>query len=286
MDITLNFAIPSDTMTTATLVKQLPYLTALLKHFYNPSKPSVQLSLNQLSNKISLNKTSLNKINNHTVYVYAASVTVQRSYISLDALPNMAENKRIALQQHLAEVSELFKDDGLIFTPIHLSSPKNDKEITDIKSIKTTALGTLNLSIDLPNPAQFIGRDTACALLRESDSSSTKIIRQFVNSVQMNLYQTPIDSGVNSVWCCNKIGDDALTQAWLNGGINDWGLALCDWDNGLNIQSKTSLFFKNTTQLQLIFSDYSIIVPLKRRRIWQFWQQPINLVKLLEMRLN
>ena len=301
MDITLNFAVPSHTMSTAILVKQLPYLTALLKHFYTPSKPLIQLLLNQ-----SLNKISLNKTNNHTVYVYAAAVTVQRSYVSLDALPSMTKDKRIALQQHLLEVSELFKADGLIFTPIHLFLAKDNKEVnnsteskdnkdnnkednnktTNIKNIKITALGTFNFNIDLPNPAQFIGRDSACALLRESNSSSTKLIRQFINTVQMSLYQTPIDTHINSVWCCNEVADDTLTHAWLNGGINDWGFALRDWDNNLNIQSKTSHFLKNATQLRLIFSDCSIIVPLRCRRLWQFWQQPINLVQLLEMRLK
>ncbi len=285
MNITLNFAVPSHTMSAAALVKQLPYLTALLTHFYTPSKPSLQLTLNKLS---------LNKAADYTVYVYAATVTVQRSHISLDALPSMAENQQTALQKQLADVSEQFKADGLIFTPVHLLLAKNDvkndvkdnKKITDIKNTKITALGTFNLSIDLPNPAQFIGRDIACALLRESDSSSTKIIRQFINTVQMSLYQTPIDSGVNSVWCCNKVGNDTLTQAWLNGGIDDWWLALRDWDNDLNTHFKINYLEKNATQLQLIFSDCFITVPLKRRRPWQFWQQPINLVKLLEMRLN
>jgi hypothetical protein len=283
MNITLNFAVPSYTMSAAALVKQLPYLTALLTHFYTPSK----LSLQSTQNKLSLNKTA-----DHTVYVYAATVTVQRSYISLDALPSMAENQQTELQKQLADVSEGFKADGLIFTPAHLLLAKNDaknhKKITDIKNTnikntKTTALGTFNLSIDLPNPAQFIGRDIACALLRESDSSSTKIIRQFINTVQMSLYQTPIDSGVNSVWCCNKVGNDTLTQAWLNGGIDDWWLALRDWDNDLNTHSKINYLEENATQLQLIFSDCSIIVPLRRRRPWQFWQQPIYLVDVLNI---
>jgi hypothetical protein len=258
MDITLNFSVPNQTVGAATLVKQLPHLSQLLKHYCLQATPLINPALNTSTD--------------HTVYVYAASVGIQRSYISLDALPSITKDNRIALQHRLLELSEAFKTDGLVFTPTDLT-------VTDT----ITELGRLNLSVTLPNPANFIGRDSACGLLRESESLLTKPIRQLTNALQMSLHHSPIadDRTINSIWCCNKIFNDTLTNAWLTGGMNEWWPKLIEWDTLLSHSVRQSIALKRVQTLHCIFSDYAITAPIKWREPWQFWQKPVTLATLL-----
>lgn len=266
MEIILNVAVPKHAISPYNLVQLLPCLSQLLSQFYMVDTPIVY-------------QPSIVKPN-QKVYVYAATVTIQRTAIYLDSLPILNQASHSLLQDRLIELSNEFISNGLIFTP---AKPYNESNNTsDIAKIKE--LGTFNLAIDCPNPTQFIGGNIACALLRESQPLLTKVLRQFTNYVQMNLHQLPIDSGnyvINSIWCCNKIDDDNFTQAWLSGGFNTWQLAVQDWDNHLNKRLHSPDHLKALRQLVCIFSDSTIKIPIKWHHSWQFWKKNLNFYEVL-----
>jgi hypothetical protein len=203
------------------------------------------------------------------VHVYAAQLGVQRDHITLECLPAISTDAFVQLQAATTMLAQEFAADGLTFS----ASISRDK-LKGGNSHNHSALGTLNLSAELPLVANFIGRDIAKALPRDA---AARVLRQFVNGAQMVLHQTPVQGCVvNSVWCSHALPTDALSSVWLQEGLTQWWDALPDWDSALDLTSLNS-----ATRLELIYSDKTVVVSLKRRSAWALWLKPLVLESVL-----
>jgi hypothetical protein len=258
--MTLTLGAPSHAVEPALLAQRLPNLSAALRGFVSaaaistpaPSAPSA-------------------------VQVYAAQLGVQRDHVTLEALPPMPALNHETLVAVAASLVAEFAAEGLVFTAASGLNASNS----------SNALGSLNLQMALPPAANFIGRDIAKALPRADEA---RVLRQFVNGAQMALHQSPIPrSNVNSLWCSNPLPADALSQAWLQSGLTAWWDALPEWDSSWDKscdrswdKSYEASALNAATQLNLVFSDVTISVPLKRRATWALWSKPLDLAALLQ----
>jgi hypothetical protein len=249
LNFTLHLGAPSHAVEPALLAQRLPTLAAMLQAFC-----AVDAVLNAPKAQAS------------TVYVYAAQLGVQRDHITLECLPSLEAATFDDVQTCAALLVDEFIADGLAFT----ASSKGDRESNNVR-----ALGTLNIQTVLPPAVNFIGRDIAKALPRDD---AARVLRQFVNGAQMALHQSPVQGcAVNSLWCGIALPDDALSQTWLQGGLTAWWDALPAWDSGLDL---AALGLANC--LELVYSDTTIVVLLKRRSAWIPWTKPLQLAKVLQ----
>ncbi len=252
--ISLTLGAPSHAVEPALLAQRLPTLSAALQDFV--SAAAITTPATQLAS---------------AVQVYAAQLGVQRDHVTLEALPPMSALNHEALVAVAASLAAEFAAEGVVFT------------VSDHCSTNGF-LGTLNLHMALPPAAQFIGRDIAKALPRADEA---RVLRQFVNGAQMALHRSPVlasdgASPVNSLWCSNALPADALSQAWLQSGLTAWWDALPEWDQSLNSIALNAIALNAATQLELVYSDVTLSVPLKRRAAWAVWSKPLNLPALLQ----
>lgn len=261
--ISLTLGAPSHAVEPALLAQRLATLSAALQGFVSAAAITTPAPCAPSS-----------------VQVYAAQLGVQRDHVTLEALPPMSALNYETLVAVAASLAAEFAAEGLVFTAasdLTISSPSNT-------SNTSITLGSLNLQMALPPAAQFIGRDIAKALPRGDDA---RVLRQFVNGAQMALHQSPVlasagASPVNSLWCSNALPVDALSQAWLQSGLTAWWDALPEWDQSLNSIALNAIALNSATQLELVYSDVTLSVPLKRRATWAVWSKPLNLAALLQ----
>jgi hypothetical protein len=237
----VNLAAPSHAVEPALLAQRLPCLATALNTF--ASAPV---------------KRTQTPATSGTVNVYGATLGVQRDHVTLETLPLITAPNRQALTELGARLAADFTGEGWVFNALEHGQ----------------TLGTLNLNLALPAAANFIGRDISHALPRTADA---RALRQFVNAAQMALHQSPIqDCAVNSLWCSQAIPNDPLLHTWLQGGLTAWWDALPAWDTALALDS-----FSQATQLNLIYSDVTLSVALKRRSRWALWTKPLALSDML-----
>jgi hypothetical protein len=249
--LTLHLGAPSHAVEPALLAQHLPTLTAALGLFCAADAVSFT-----------------NRVQTDLVHVYAAQLGVQRDHITLEHLPAVGAESFAQLQTRAALLASEFAADGLVFTASSAGI---------YNSNSGSALGTLNISAALPPAANFIGRDIAKALPRDAAS---RVLRQFVNGAQMALHQSPVqDCAVNSLWCSHVVPTDVLSSTWLQGGLTQWWDALPAWDSTLNLMDLTALGL--ASRLELVYSDVTIAVPLKRRSAWRLWLKPLTLASVL-----
>jgi hypothetical protein len=258
---TLHLGAPSHAVEPALLAQRLPTLTAALGLFCAADAVSFT-----------------NRVQTDVVHVYAALLGVQRDHITLEHLPEVGAESFAQLQTRAALLASDFAADGLVFTAgsADIYNSKNNNNNNNSGS----ALGTLNISAALPPAANFIGRDIAKALPRDAAS---RVLRQFVNGAQMALHQTPVHGcEVNSLWCSHALPTDVLSSTWLQGGLTQWWDALPVWDSTLDLTGLTNLTALGlASRLELVYSDVTIAVPLKRRSAWMPWLEPLALASVL-----
>jgi hypothetical protein len=71
----------------------------------------------------------------------------------------------------------------------------------------------------------------------------------------------------------------------LQSGLTAWWDALPEWDSSWDKscdKSYDASALNAATQLNLVFSDVTISVPLKRRATWALWSKPLDLAALLQ----
>jgi hypothetical protein len=255
----LHLGAPSHAVEPALLAQRLPMLSAALESFCAADAVSFT-----------------NMVRADMVHVYAAQLGVQRDHITLEHLPAVGAESFAQLQTRTALLASEFAADGLVFTASS-AGIYNSNNNSSNNSNTVSALGTLNISTALPPAANFIGRDIAKALPRDAAS---RVLRQFVNGAQMALHQSPVqDCAVNSLWCSHAVPTDALSSTWLQGGLTQWWDALPAWDSTLNLMDLTALGL--ASRLELVYSDVTIAVPLKRRSAWTPWLKPLTLASVL-----
>jgi hypothetical protein len=240
--LTLHLGAPSHAVEPALLAQRLPKLAEALNGF-------IHCTASAATTPSAVDK----------VYVYAAHLGVQRDHVTLEGLPLLSAANREMLVAITASLAADFAAESLIYTDTSDSS----------------ALGELNLTAALPPAANFIGRDIAKALPR---SDEARVLRQFVNGAQMLLHQSPLaDGAVNSLWCCNALPTDALARTWLQSGLSAWWDALPAWDAALDLNALST-----ATRLNVVFSDVTRSLPLKRRATWALWAKPLDLSTVLQ----
>jgi hypothetical protein len=243
--LTLTLGAPSHAVEPALLAQRLPTLARALRFF--AAAPGRRAPAPSPVGK---------------VHVHAALLGVQRDHITLEALPLIVAAQRQSLAALAASLAGDFSAEGLVWTGASVIEP-------------SSLLGVLNLELALPPAANFIGRDIAKALPRGDDA---RVLRQFVNAAQMTLHQSPMaGAAVNSLWCSNVLPSDVLSQTWLQNGLSAWWDALPAWDAALDL---SDLPF--ASQLDWVFSDQTVSVPLKRRAAWAPWIKPLDLSALLQ----
>ncbi len=265
-NITLHLGAPSHAVAPDLLVQQLPTLAAILRDY---CEASIEIERYVPTRS--------------EIFLYAAQLGVQRDHITLERLPALTANTFSLLQLRVAKCAQEFSDDGLLFT--------SNADGADINGLH--CLGTLNLSAVLSPAANFIGRDISQALPRDS---AAKVLRQFVNTTQMSLHQSPLDESstnaigvANSLWCSHRLPDDMLSGYWLQGGLSGWWDKLQVWD--CTIENRLREALNGTSPLvstskakflDIAFSDVTLSVPLKRRSAWTPWIKPLQLAKVLQ----
>lgn len=242
--LTLHLSAPSHAVEPALLAQRLPTLAAALHGFTRAPATVAPTAL--LAG---------------AVQVHAAQLGVQRDHVTLEAFPPLSALNHEMLAAIAASLAGEFAAESLIYTAASYS-------------LNSGFLGTLNLHAALPPAANFIGRDIAKALPRSEDA---RVLRQFVNAAQMTLHQSPIvNCAVNSLWCCNALPTDDLSRTWLQGGLTAWWDALPAWDAALDISALNA-----TSQLNLVYSDVTLSLTLKRRAAWALWAKPLDLATVL-----
>jgi hypothetical protein len=243
--LTLHLGAPSHAVEPALLAQRLPTLAAALRDCAAP--PAAAVPTPTMPAK---------------VLVHGALLGVQRDHVTLEALPAIASADRAALIALATTLASEFAAEGLQF-------------VAASESENTPHLGRLNRVLALPSAANFIGRDIAKALPR---SDEVRVLRQFVNAAQMTLHQSPLAGGaVNSLWCSAALPSDTLSRTWLQQGLTAWWDALPAWDAALPASAMVS-----ATRLELVFSDVTLSVPLKRRAAWALWLKPVDLAAVLQ----
>jgi hypothetical protein len=242
--LTLTLGAPSHAVEPVLLAQRLPMLAAALRGFASVSATAAP----------TLGVAS-------TVQVYAAHLGVQRDHVTLESLPQLDALNHETLTVVVARLAAEFAAESLVLTAAS-------------HSLSSGLLGTLNLQLALPPAANFIGRDITKALPR---SIEARVLRQFVNAAQMTLHQSSIaHCAVNSLWCCNALPNDSLSHTWLQGGLTAWWDALPAWDAALDTRA-----FQAANQLNLVYSDVTLSLALKRRAAWALWAKPLDLAALL-----
>ena len=248
--LTFHLSAPSHAVEPALLAQRLPTLAAALHGFSRAPATATPTAL--LAG---------------AVQVYAAQLGVQRDHVTLEALPALSVLNHETLAAIAASLAGEFAAERLIYTAA--SHFANDG-----------FLGTLNLHATLPPAANFIGRDIAKALPRSDDA---RVLRQFVNSAQMTLHQSPVSGcNVNSLWCCNAPPNDDLSRTWLQGGLTAWWDALPEWDKTWGDAALDISALKAASQLNLVYSDVTLSVALTPRAAWALWAKPLDLAALLQ----
>ncbi len=248
--LTLHLSAPSHAVEPALLAQRLPTLAAALHGFTRIPATATPTAL--LAG---------------AVQVHAAQLGVQRDHVTLEALPQIDASNHETLAAIAASLAGEFASERLIYTAASHSA--NDG-----------FLGTLNLHAALPPAANFIGRDIAKALPRSEDA---RVLRQFVNAAQMTLHQSRMATGgINSLWCCNALPTDDLSRTWLQGGLTAWWDALPEWDKTWGDAVLDINALKTASQLNVVYSDVTLNIPLKRRAAWALWAKPLDLSALLQ----
>ncbi len=248
--ITLHLGAPSHAVEPALLAQRMPSLAAALHRF--TQAPATLAQATQTTG---------------AVRVYAAQLGVQRDHVTLESLPMLDVSSHETLTAIAASLAGDFAAESLIYTAASHFANEG-------------FLGMLNLHAALPPAANFIGRDIAKALPRSEDA---RALRQFVNAAQMTLHQSPVSGcNVNSLWCCNALPTDDLSRTWLHGGLTAWWDALPAWDKTWGDAALDLSALKTASQLNVVYSDVTLSIALKRRAAWAVWAKPLDLSALLQ----